>query len=150
MGRAPSIPRSVYLRAQPAVLCYDAGHDLQEWAPLCIAVHCAANFANSDALNVDGVKGLSVTSGVLMKKLDGCSVVPHDARPGARVAVFTADAWHTPATGTVARSLIAIALGVGKTLLSRSKSCHTESDTNPSGGTRQLQQEFICPLGANP
>ena len=137
----------------PTTLGTTYGHDLQEWGPLCIAVHCVASLANSEALNVDGVKEVSVIEGGLLKKPDGCGVVPHDARPGARVALITVDApWHVgggPAAGTVARILITIAFP-GETGLSSSKSCHAESDTSPSGGTRQVQQVVICPLGANP
>jgi hypothetical protein len=77
--------------------------------------HVEPSDANSEALGVADVNGVSVTAYVpaVADEL-ACRVVPHAAMPGASVAVATdaAEPLQLPPTGTVATSLMTTDVGV--------------------------------------
>ena len=109
---------------------------------------------NSAALNVDGVKALSVTPNVVAG-LPGVTgkawiVVPQAAMPPAKRLVDepTVEALQEAAlVPAVATSLITMDVGTPGVRVLLIKSLRAESDTKPSGVIRQLQQETSCSSG---
>src|SRR5262249_36560391 len=108
----------------------------------------------SVALQADGVNGVAMSKGGLLKTPAGSGLVPQAARPGT---MGWAESPTTPASQLlavvpcVASSFITSAVGLGSAGgTSLSKSPHTESDARPFGVTKQLQQATSRSSGVKP
>src|SRR5579871_2812678 len=112
--------------------------------------HRAVMRLKSTALNVAGVKGVSTTKAGVPPTVAAWDVEPHANMPVIWASRATVEASQTfPVAGALPINLMTTELGMAGVKVLLIRSFFTESETNPFGVTRQLQQEISCSSGEN-